>query len=268
MAERELTDAQWERLRPLLPPQKPRTGRPANDHRTVLEGILWILRTGAPWRDLPPRFGARGTVSSRFYRWRQTGVWDRLLAAVQTEADADGRPDWTLHFVDGTTVRAHQHAAGAKGSDGDTEALGRSRGGFSTKIHLRAERRGKPVVFAVTPGQRHEQAAVEGLLDRGAVKRRRRGRPRLRPDRLGGDKGYSSGKVRRALRRRGIGAVIPRKKNDRRDGRFDRAAYRERNVVERLINRLKQWRRIATRYEKRAANYAGMLTIAAILLWL
>lgn len=190
------------------------------------------------------------------------------MAAMQAEADADGRLDWTLHFVDGTTVRAHQHAAGAKGSDGDTEALGRSRGGFSTKIHLRAERRGKPVVFAVTPGQRHEQAAVEGLLDRGAVKRRRRGRPRLRPDRLGGDKGYSSGTVRRALRRRGIGAVIPRKKNDRRDGRFDRAAYRERNVVERLINRLKQWRRIATRYEKRAANYAGMLTIAAILLWL
>jgi transposase len=268
MTERELTDTQWERLRPLLPPQKPRTGRPANDHRTVLEGILWILRTGAPWRDLPARFGSRGTVSSRFYRWRRSGVWAHVLAALQAEADADGRLDWTRHVVEGTTVRAHQHAAGAKGSDGDTEALGRSRGGFSTKIHVRAERRGKPVVFVVTQGQRHEQTVVERLLDGGAVRRRGRGRPRVRPRRLGGDKGSSSGKVRRALRRRGIGAVIPRKRNERRDGRFDRAAYRERDVVERLINRLKQWRRIATRYEKRATNYAAMLTIAAILLWL
>ena len=111
----ELTDGQWERLRPLLPPQKPRTGRPANDHRTVLEGILWILRTGCPWRSLPERFGSWKTVSSRFYRWHNAGVWDRVLAELQRRADADGRLDWTLHFVDSTVVRAHQHAAGAKG---------------------------------------------------------------------------------------------------------------------------------------------------------
>ena len=111
----ELTDAQWERLRPLLPPQKPRTGRPANDHRTVLEGILWVLRTGAPWRDLPARYGSWKTVSSRFYRWRQAGVWERVLAALQRRADAEGKVNWALHFVDSTVVRAHQHAAGAKG---------------------------------------------------------------------------------------------------------------------------------------------------------
>ncbi len=124
------------------------------------------------------------------------------------------------------------------------------------------------MVFAVTPGQRHEQTVVERLLDRGAVKRRGRGRPRLRPDRLIGDKGDSSGKVRRRLRRRGIGGVIPRTKNERRDGRFGRAADRERKMVERLINRLKQWRRISTRDEKRVANDTAMLSIAAILLWL
>ena len=115
MEQRELTDAQWEALRPHLPPAKPRTGRPNTDHRTVVEGILWILRTGAPWRDLPDRYGSPGTVSSRFYRWRQAGVWARVLTALQRLADAEGRLDWTLHFVDGTTVRAHQHAAGAKG---------------------------------------------------------------------------------------------------------------------------------------------------------
>lgn len=111
----ELTDAQWEKLRPLLPPQKPRTGRPAKDHRTVLEGILWVLRTGSPWRSLPERYGSWKTVSSRFYRWQKAGVWERVLADLQRRADADGRLDWTLHFVDSTVVRAHQHAAGAKG---------------------------------------------------------------------------------------------------------------------------------------------------------
>ncbi len=115
MERRELSDAQWERLRPLLPPQKPRTGRPAKDHRTVLEGILWVLRTGAPWRDLPERFGPWRTIYSRFRRWQQAGVWDRMLADLQRQADVAGRLDWTLHFVDSTVVRAHQHAAGAKG---------------------------------------------------------------------------------------------------------------------------------------------------------
>ncbi len=115
MDRRELTDQQWERLRPLLPPHNPPTGRPANDHRTVLERILWILRTGAPWRDLPERFGSWKTVSSRFYRWLRAGVWDRVLAELQRRADADGRLGWGLHFVDSTVVWAHQHAAGGKG---------------------------------------------------------------------------------------------------------------------------------------------------------
>jgi len=110
----DLTNAQWERLKPLLPPQKPKTGRPAEDHRTVLNGILWILRTGAPWRDLPERYGPWRTVASRFYRWQKAGVWQRLFEAVQQQADAAGRLDWKIHYVDGTIVRAHQHAAGAK----------------------------------------------------------------------------------------------------------------------------------------------------------
>ena len=114
MGRGDLTNTQWERLEPLLPAQKPRTGRPSQDHRTVINGILWVLRTGAPWRDLPERYGKWTTVYSRFQRWRKAGVWERILAEVQALSDQQGELDWEIHFVDGTIVRAHQHAAGAK----------------------------------------------------------------------------------------------------------------------------------------------------------
>jgi transposase len=93
----ELSDAQWARIAPLLPAQKPPTGRPNKDHRTVLNGILWILRTGAPWEELPERYGSPKTVSSRFYRWRKAGIWDRILTALQTDAAERGTLDWTIH---------------------------------------------------------------------------------------------------------------------------------------------------------------------------
>jgi transposase len=146
--------------------------------------------------------------------------------------------------------------------------LGRSRGGFGTKVHVRAEGHGKPLVFILTGGERHEQTILESLMERGAVRRVGRGRPRIRPKRLVGDKGYSTEKVRGYLRRRGIGIVLPHRADQRASSLFDRRVYRERNRIERLINRLKQFRRIATRYEKRAANYLAMLAVAPMLLWL
>src|SRR5215212_9488584 len=109
----ELSDAQWERLRPLLPPHKP--GRPRRDDRRILDGMLWKLATGAPWRDLPDRYGPWQSVYTRFWRWTRAGVWDQIFAAVQQQADAAHEIDWELHFVDGTVIRAHQHAAGVKG---------------------------------------------------------------------------------------------------------------------------------------------------------
>jgi transposase len=110
----ELSDAQWARLQPLLPPQKPKVGKTAHDHRRILNGIVWKLRTGAPWRDLPERYGPWSTVACRFRRWRLAGVWDSVFAAVQREEDAAGHVDWAVQFVDGSVIRAHQHAAGAK----------------------------------------------------------------------------------------------------------------------------------------------------------
>jgi transposase len=124
----ELTDAQWARLESLLPPEKPWTGRPNDDHRQILNGILWVLNSGAPWRDLPRRYGPVGTVSSRFYRWRRSGVWQRVLEELQ--ADAEGRVGWELHFLDSTVVRAHQHAAGARKA-----ARGRGAGPLARRLH-------------------------------------------------------------------------------------------------------------------------------------
>lgn len=124
------------------------------------------------------------------------------------------------------------------------------------------------MTWTLTPGQRNEATQVAVLLERGAV-HRRRGRPRVRPNRVSGDKAYTGRPVRSYLRRRGIGAVIPRLRSEPRRGvRFDRAVYRERNQVERCLNRFKQYRAIATRYEKLAETFHALLTIAAILLWI
>jgi transposase len=277
----DLKDEQWERIKPWLPPQKPVVGRPNNDHRCILNGILWVLRTGAPWRDVPQRYGHWETVSGRFYRWRKQGIWSSILQRLQQQADSEGRLNWEIHFVDGSVVRAHQHAAGAIRGELDPnshlseieqvqerEALGRSRGGFSTKIHLRCDGNGRPITFLISVGERHEAVVFASLMEQGEVKRPGAGRPRIRPHRVSGDKGYSSRKIRLYLRGRNIRYTIPRKSNERRGGKFDKALYRLRNQVERCFNRLKQFRRVATRYEKMAQNYLAMLTLASILIWL
>ena len=108
----ELTDRAWTQLAPLLPRNQRRGGRWC-DHRRVINGILWKLRTGAPWRDLPERYGPWQTCYDRFIRWRRDGTWDRLLAHAQTKSDAVGELEWVVS-VDSSSVRANQHAAGAR----------------------------------------------------------------------------------------------------------------------------------------------------------
>ena len=132
MRDRELTDDRGAALAPHLPPQRAGTGRPAKDHRTVVEAILWRLRTGAPWRDLPERYGPWQSAYTRFRRWQRAGVWDRVLAALQAAADERGDLEWTLHFLDGTVIRAHPHAAGAnKGAAIRPSGAARAAGGPS-----------------------------------------------------------------------------------------------------------------------------------------
>jgi transposase len=112
----ELTDEQWARLEPLLP--QARRGPQPQDRRRMVNGILWLDKTGAPWRDLPERYGPWRTVASRYYRWLHAGVWARVLAALQAQGDRRGDLDWGLHHVDSSVIRAHQHAAGARRAKG------------------------------------------------------------------------------------------------------------------------------------------------------
>ncbi|MDI5969430.1 IS5 family transposase [Streptomyces sp. SL13] len=286
----ELTDAAWERIEPLLPRVDGR-GRPWRDHRQVVNGVLWRLRTGAPWRDLPERYGPWQTVYERFARWEADGTWASLLEHVRVRDDAVGRVEWTI-AVDSTVIRAHQHAAGVRkkgAADGDEledpgrsqacQALGRSRGGLTTKIHLAVDGRGLPLSIVLTPGNVNDATVFGEVLDGIRVPRAAAGRPRTTPERVLGDKAYSSRAIRHLLRRRGIAATIPERRdqeaNRRRRGRlggrppaFDKEIYRGRNVVERCFARLKQFRAVATRFDKLADRYRAGVVLASLILWL
>lgn len=156
------------------------------------------------------------------------------------------------------------------------EALGRSKGGFSTKLHLSCDGKGRPLSLVLTGGQRHESTQLGAVLDTIRVPRVGRGRPRKKPSHLIADKGYSYPTCRNLLRKCRIPHTIPerrdqRERREKHPGRkpsFEKKTYRRRNVVERCVNKLKQWRAIATRYDKRALNYQAGVVIASIMIWL
>lgn len=243
-------------------------GRPNKNHRLIINGILWVLRTGAPWPDVPPKYGKWRTVASLFYRWSASGIWQQVLEALQAQCDAVGQFDWQVHFVDGSLSCAHQHAAGAKGGTLKPRRSGAAVADSPPSCICAQKDEVGPFTSVLTLGQRNEATVFTSLMSQGSVRRKGRGSPCLGPDGLAADKGYSSRAIRNYLRLRHIRCIIPRRKDECRRGRFDRDTYRLRNKVERLIDRLKQFRRVATRYEKRAANYLAMVTIASILLWL
>jgi transposase len=276
----ELSNGHWERLQRLLPHAKHNggPGRPWASHRRVLNGIRWILYSGAPWRDLPARYGPWQTVYSRFNRWRQDGTWNNILSRFLGRLDRQGRIDHDLWCIDASIIRASRAAAGARrvaagprwlGGKQATQlqepqdhALGRSQGGFGTKVHLLCDSQGTVLSLYATAGQRHESKAFEATLCRVALPKRI-GSKRW-PAKLAGDKGYSYPRLRRWLARRKVEDVIPTRKDQPRREDFDKATYRRRTIVERAIGWLKECRRLATRYEKLAVNFLAFWIVGLI----
>ncbi|MCV7532386.1 IS5 family transposase [Micrococcus luteus] len=280
---------------PLLPSNQGRRGHPFGEHRRVVEGIAYRYQTGVPWRDLPrEQFGPWQTVWKRHRRYAADGTWDRVLTQVLAEADAAGVIDWAVS-VDATIARAHQHATNTTRPDQDTGAganhkklpldeveppghgIGRSRGGLTTKIHHAVDGRGRPLAAIVTGGQRNDGAVLAQVL--AEIQIPRLGAARARPEAVIADRAYATGVIRNELRRRRITAVIPEKRDQiaararrgSRGGRppaFDAQAYRGRNVVERYFALAKQWRGLATRYDKLAITYRAAVTLCAIFTWL
>ena len=253
-----LSDKEWAFFAPFVIEQGPKRGRPPADHRRVLDAVFWVARTGSPWRDLPDTLGRWDSVYQQFRRWTQGGLWDVLLEAL---AGRGAVPD-SVQMIDSTIVRAHHCAAGAKkGGRRDSarhQGLGRSRGGLTTKVHVRANAAGLPVGLVITPGEAHEATAYPALMNEAAPA----------PKVLIADRGYDADAIRADVEEQGGTPAIPTKRNRRIQLPVDGFIYALRNRIERTMGLLKNARRVATRYDKTATSYLGFVQLAAIRLWI
>ncbi|WP_387465699.1 IS5 family transposase [Photorhabdus sp. RM323S] len=243
-----LTDTQWNKLSAFMY----HTGfiYHKTKHRQALEGILYRMRTGIPWRDLPAEFGKWNSVFQRFNTWSKKGVLDLIFNWLSGYSDTE----WL--FIDGSIVRAHQHSAGAT-SEAD-EAMGQSRGGRSTKIHLAVDSYGLPVHFELSGGQVNDIVHAESLISQSPLS-----------DFVVANKGYDSQRLRSVIEEQKSVPVLPYRKNSRKLGQeIDKCLYRYRHWVENAFARIKHFRAIATRYDKLERNYASMLALAFIIVWL
>jgi transposase len=235
----------------LVARQAGQPGATARDNRLFVDAVLYRYRAGIPWRDLPSRFGDFRVVHTRHSRWSRSGVWRQLFQALAQDADNE------YAMIDSTIVRAHQHSAGAKGGGAHKQAIGRSRSGLSTKIHTTVDALGNPSGFHLTPGQSHDLEGADILLKdttaQGVI----------------ADKAYDAqARVIERLLQKGKEVVIPSRCTRKQPREFDRHLYKARHLIENFFARLKQYRAIATRYDKTARNFLGAIHLAAAMVWL
>jgi len=247
-----LRDGQWPKIRAFLKKEPGIYAGGESGIRLFIEAVLRIMRSGAQWRLLPKECGLWNSVYKRFARWSGKGVWERFYSFCAGDADME------LLIPDSTVIRAHPCAAGALKKHGGQEkqALGRSRGGFSTKIRIAADALGNPLKFILTPGQNHDITQAEALT------------AGFRPGAVPADKGYDSDPYRQYLQERGIVPVIPPRSNRKNPQDYDRHLYEERHLVECFINKIKHFRRIFSRFDKLSERYMSFLHFAGVLIWL
>ena len=233
-----LTKAQREIIEPLLPAPKS-TGRPALNSLTVFNAILWILSSGAAWRDLPPQFGNWNSIYHKFRKWCADDVFENILQALVVNTEK-----YLLVEIDSTFCKVHQHAAGARKKNGN-QAIGVSRGGKTTKIHALVTENFQLIGLLLTGGQVHDSECARELLSK----------VNLEGKTVLGDKAFCSARIREFIREQGGTVCIPDKTNSRTLHEFDRELYKARNVVERFFLRIKTRRHIATRYDKLAVCF-------------
>ena len=216
----------------------------------MFEAMVYLLRVGCPWRDLPAVYGPWSSVYTRWRRWCQRGLWDQLLAVLAS--GAEGR----LRFLDASHVKVHQDASNPAGGQ-QNQAIGRTKGGLNTKISAWVDGHGRAVSLSLAPGQQAEVRIAQAAR-----------RPPLRGTITVADKGYDSDAFRTQLQQWGSQPCIPPRCNRRQPAAWHRGYYKKRHHVENFFQRVKRYRRIGTRYEKNDCYYFGFLQLAAILDWL
>jgi len=240
-----LDDGAWAAIERHLPKNQP--GARRVDDRRVISGIIHVLKSGCRWKDCPPEYGPSMTIYNRFNRWSRRDHWGNILKAL-----AEGQWITASVAMDGSYVKAHRCAHGGKGG-AKNQAIGLSRGGQTTKIHALTDTLGRPVVLKLSAGNVPDITMADALLAEVEGCRY-----------VLADKGYDSDKLRKSIRDKGARPVIPGRKSRKRTIRFDQNRYKFRWMVEAVFCRLKDFRRVATRYDKLSRNYLSTLAIATI----
>jgi transposase len=242
-----LNDEHWSKLKAIM--LEERIYDKPNLRNTV-EGILYRIRTGCPWRDVPVFFGNWNSIYKRFNAWSKHGIIANIFKALVSNADTE----W--EFIDGSIVRAHQHSTGAVGEE--PQAIGKSCGGNSSKILLAVDAYGLPIYFEIVEGQEHDSKSAPELIEK------------LPPAaEIIADKGFDSEEIREAIREHGAKPVIPRRSNSKKgNDDMDWWLYKYRHLVENAFARLKHFRAVATRYDKLKRNYHSVVAFACGFIWL
>ncbi|HUZ05769.1 MAG TPA: IS5 family transposase [Acidobacteriaceae bacterium] len=246
----ELTEAQYERIKEALPVQR---GNVSLSNLQVLNAVLYIAEQGCKWRGLPKRFGRWHTIYMRMSRWSKAGVLDRVFEKLQVEQIV--RIKLEAVSLDSTSIKVHPDGTGAPKKNGP-QAIGKSRGGWNTKVHMVAADARTAIAFALSPGNAHD--APEGRELLWELPRMPEGLPMLM------DRAYEGDQTRQLVLELGMVPVVPPKCNRRDPWEYDRALYKKRNEIERLFRRLKGFRRIFSRFEKLDVLFIGFLNFALI----